>query len=64
MGHIFSTGPYMAITAKLGLNISSTARLISYPQAAGQHICVSFWYYIFGNSIGMLSSVSGTILFA
>lgn len=43
----------MSIRAERGLNISSAARLISFPQAAGQ-ICVSFWYHIFGNSIGML----------
>lgn len=51
----------MVITAKSGLNISSAAKLVSYPQAAGQNICVSFWYHVFGNSIGMLSSVYGTV---
>ncbi|TNM98369.1 hypothetical protein fugu_014615 [Takifugu bimaculatus] len=49
---------YMVITAKYGLNISSAARLISYPQTAGQNICVSFWYHIFGNSIGSLKFIA------
>ncbi|KAM7379552.1 hypothetical protein PAMP_005098 [Pampus punctatissimus] len=50
-------GYYMSIMAKNNLNISSAARLISYPQPAGQVICVSFWYHIFGNSIGSLRFV-------
>ncbi|KAM4557404.1 apical endosomal glycoprotein [Fundulus diaphanus] len=44
-------GYFMLIEAKNNLNISSSARLISFPQPAGQTLCVSFHYYIFGNSI-------------
>lgn len=47
-----SAGHYMLIKAASNLNISSTARLISLPQPAGQVICVSFLYHIFGSSIG------------
>lgn len=47
-----ATDYYMLITAKRNLDIASAARLISFPQPAGQVICVSFWYHIFGNSIG------------
>lgn len=53
----FPTGYYMIITANRNLNISSTARLMSFPQPAGQVICVSFWYHIFGNSIGTCFTV-------
>lgn len=57
-----STDYHMIIRAKSDLNVSSAARLISFPQAAGQIICVSFWYHIFGNSIGMHSSVYITVV--
>uniref|UniRef100_A0A3Q2DQA7 MAM domain-containing protein n=1 Tax=Cyprinodon variegatus TaxID=28743 RepID=A0A3Q2DQA7_CYPVA len=40
------------------LNMSSSARLISFPQTAVQTICVSFHYYIFGNSIGSLKFIT------
>lgn len=49
----FSTGSFMILSASPNINISSTARLISYPQPADQDICVSFYYHIFGSSIGM-----------
>ncbi|XP_070701014.1 MAM and LDL-receptor class A domain-containing protein 1 [Pempheris klunzingeri] len=49
---------YMLITTTPKLNISSAARLISFPQPAGQVICVSFWYHIFGNSIGSLKFIA------
>lgn len=45
-------GYYMLIAGKRNLNISSAARLISFARPAGQVICVSFRYHIFGNSIG------------
>lgn len=51
-------GHYMLIKAASNLNISSTARLISLPQPAGQVICVSFLYHIFGSSIGSLKFIS------
>lgn len=54
-------GYYMLITAKPNLNISSAARLISFPRPAGQVICVSFFYHIFGNSIGTCFTVYGYI---
>lgn len=52
-----SAGHYMLIKAASNLNISSTARLISLPQPAGQVICVSFLYHIFGSSIGTYLTV-------
>ncbi|XP_071348966.1 MAM and LDL-receptor class A domain-containing protein 2 isoform X2 [Trachinotus anak] len=51
-------GYYMLIKAAHNLNISSAARLISYPQPTGQVTCVSFWYHIFGNSIGSLKFIA------
>ncbi|XP_044077011.1 MAM and LDL-receptor class A domain-containing protein 1 isoform X2 [Siniperca chuatsi] len=51
-------GYYMLITTKPNLNISSAARLISFPRPAGQVICVSFLYHIFGNSIGSLKFIA------
>ncbi|KAK2822608.1 hypothetical protein Q5P01_022673 [Channa striata] len=51
-------GYYMIIQAKYNLDISSSARLISFPRPAGQVICVSFWYHIFGNSIGSLRFIA------
>ncbi|XP_018531715.2 MAM and LDL-receptor class A domain-containing protein 1 [Lates calcarifer] len=48
----------MLITASYKVNISSVARLVSFPQPAGQVICVSFWYHIFGNSIGSLKFIA------
>ncbi|XP_076601190.1 MAM and LDL-receptor class A domain-containing protein 1 [Chaetodon auriga] len=44
-------GYYMLVSANAYTDVSSAARLISFPQSAGQFICVSFWYYIFGSSI-------------
>lgn len=53
----------MFIQAAYNLNLSSAARLVSFPQPAGQTICVSFFYYIFGNSIGKcFSSIHKTKL--
>ncbi|XP_014854147.1 PREDICTED: MAM and LDL-receptor class A domain-containing protein 2-like [Poecilia mexicana] len=51
-------GYFMLIKANNQLDISSTARLISFPKPAGQTICVSFRYYIFGNSIGSLRFIT------
>ncbi|XP_061588557.1 MAM and LDL-receptor class A domain-containing protein 2 [Cololabis saira] len=51
-------GTYMLIKAASNLNTSSAARLASFPQPAGQVICVSFFYYIFGNSIGSLKFIT------
>nr|XP_020447005.1 MAM and LDL-receptor class A domain-containing protein 1-like isoform X2 [Monopterus albus] len=51
-------GYYMIITPSYNLDISSAARLISFPRPAGQVICVSFWYHIFGNSIGSLKFIA------
>nr|XP_033506790.1 MAM and LDL-receptor class A domain-containing protein 1 [Epinephelus lanceolatus] len=51
-------GYYMLITTSHNLNTSSTARLVSFPQPAGQVICVSFKYHIFGNSIGSLKFIA------
>lgn len=49
---------YMYIEASEYSDVSSTARLMSFPRPVGQIICVSFWYRIFGNSIGMCLKVS------
>nr|XP_020490862.1 MAM and LDL-receptor class A domain-containing protein 1-like isoform X1 [Labrus bergylta] len=51
-------GSYMLISTKLMVDSSSAARLISFPQPAGPVICVSFWYHIFGNSIGSLKIIT------
>ncbi|KAK1879509.1 MAM and LDL-receptor class A domain containing protein 1 [Dissostichus eleginoides] len=51
-------GYFMLITAKYNLNISSAARLISFPRPEGHVTCVSFLYHIFGNSIGSLKFIT------
>ncbi|KAI3374795.1 hypothetical protein L3Q82_021349, partial [Scortum barcoo] len=51
-------GYYMLITATSTLNVSSAARLLSFPQPADRVICVSFLYHIFGNSIGSLKFIA------
>ncbi|XP_019751859.1 MAM and LDL-receptor class A domain-containing protein 2 [Hippocampus comes] len=48
-------GTYMLISSQRGLNISSAARLVGF--AAGQVICVSFRYHIFGTSTGSLKFI-------
>ncbi|KAM6919231.1 apical endosomal glycoprotein [Xenentodon cancila] len=48
----------MLVEAAANLNKSSTARLVSIPQAAGRVICMSFFYQIFGNSIGSLKFIT------
>lgn len=53
-----SADTYMHIVASETSDILSTARLMSLPQPAGQPICLSFRYRIFGNSIGMCWKVS------
>ncbi|XP_041849179.1 MAM and LDL-receptor class A domain-containing protein 2 [Melanotaenia boesemani] len=55
---IAGNGYFMLIQSAYNLNISSTARLISFPQPAGRVLCVSFWYHIFGNSIGSLKFIT------
>lgn len=42
-------GYYMFVATKRDSKPSQTARLISYPQRSK---CVSFWYHIYGASIG------------
>ncbi|XP_034159304.2 MAM and LDL-receptor class A domain-containing protein 1 isoform X1 [Pangasianodon hypophthalmus] len=56
-GHDQTTGSgyYMFVATKKNSNPSETARLISYPQQAK---CVSFWYHIYGASIGSLRFIS------
>ncbi|KAM3603666.1 uncharacterized protein V6R79_000320 [Siganus canaliculatus] len=49
---------HMLIKASSSIDASSNARLVSLPQPAGQTICVSFWYYIFGSSIGSLKFIT------
>ncbi|KAK5889270.1 hypothetical protein CesoFtcFv8_015287 [Champsocephalus esox] len=51
-------GYFMLISAKNNLNISSAARLISFPRPEGHVTCVSFLYHIFGNSIGSLKFIT------
>uniref|UniRef100_A0AAQ5YK66 MAM domain-containing protein n=1 Tax=Amphiprion ocellaris TaxID=80972 RepID=A0AAQ5YK66_AMPOC len=50
-------GNYMIITTD-NLKTSSAARLLSFPQPAGHVLCVSFWYRIFGSSIGSLKFIA------
>lgn len=54
----FAGSSYMQISTSSSTNSSSTARLMSFPRPVGRVICVSFWYRIFGNSIGMFFIVS------
>ncbi|CAL9689267.1 unnamed protein product [Knipowitschia caucasica] len=51
-------GYHMSIEAKRNLDINSRARLVSFPQSTDQHLCVSFWYHIFGSSIGSLKFIT------
>ncbi|KAM9718846.1 MAM and LDL-receptor class A domain-containing protein 1 [Menidia menidia] len=55
---IAGNGYFMLIKAAHNVNSASKARLASLPQPAGQVICVSFWYHIFGNSIGSLKFIA------
>uniref|UniRef100_A0A672HCF2 MAM domain-containing protein n=1 Tax=Salarias fasciatus TaxID=181472 RepID=A0A672HCF2_SALFA len=48
----------MYIKADKNINKTSSARLKSIPQSANEVLCVSFWYHMFGNSIGSLKFVS------
>ncbi|XP_055007320.1 MAM and LDL-receptor class A domain-containing protein 1 isoform X2 [Boleophthalmus pectinirostris] len=52
------TGYHMVIKAERNQNISSAARLVSFPQSAHEGLCVSFWYHIFGNNIGSLKFIT------
>lgn len=52
------TGYHMLIKTEYTNIINSTARLVSYPQSAKHGLCVSFWYHIFGNSIGSLKFIA------
>ncbi|XP_053484115.1 MAM and LDL-receptor class A domain-containing protein 2 isoform X3 [Ictalurus furcatus] len=56
-GHDQTTGSgyYMFVATKRDSKLSQTARLISYPQRSK---CVSFWYHIYGASIGSLRFIS------
>lgn len=56
-GHDQTTGSgyYMFVATKRDSKPSQTARLISYPQRSK---CVSFWYHIYGASIGSLRFIS------
>ncbi|CAL8279708.1 unnamed protein product [Lota lota] len=56
--HTTGKGYYMTIATRNNLHTSLTARLISYPQPVAHVICVSFWYHIFGNSIGSLRFIT------
>ncbi|XP_056452213.1 MAM and LDL-receptor class A domain-containing protein 1-like [Gadus chalcogrammus] len=56
--HTTGKGHYMNIETRNNLDTSSTARLISYPQPVTKAICVSFWYHMFGNSIGSLRFIT------
>ncbi|XP_028297170.1 MAM and LDL-receptor class A domain-containing protein 2 isoform X2 [Gouania willdenowi] len=49
---------YMLIKAAPDVKPTSVARLVSFPQPAGQALCVSFIYHIFGNSIGSLRFIT------
>ncbi|XP_037401783.1 MAM and LDL-receptor class A domain-containing protein 1 isoform X2 [Pygocentrus nattereri] len=53
--HTTGSGYYIYIAPKRSSNPSQTARLVSYPQ---QGKCISFWYHIYGGSIGSLRFIS------
>ncbi|XP_062407771.1 MAM and LDL-receptor class A domain-containing protein 1 [Sardina pilchardus] len=53
--HTTGSGYYMYIGTNRTTNPSMTARLISYPQRTQ---CVSFWYHIYGISIGSLKFIT------
>ncbi|KAI4891478.1 hypothetical protein NFI96_023830, partial [Prochilodus magdalenae] len=53
--HTTGSGYYIYIATKRNSNPAHTARLVSYPQ---QGKCVSFWYHIYGPSIGSLKFIS------
>ena len=50
----------MNFDTRNNLDTSSTARLISYPQPVTKAICVSFWYHMFGNSVGKCPTTMNT----
>ncbi|XP_041658947.1 MAM and LDL-receptor class A domain-containing protein 1 [Cheilinus undulatus] len=64
----FTDGPsgngyYMLINAESiyihkSMNSPPAARLISFPLPADRVTCVSFWYHMFGNSVGSLKFIS------
>ncbi|KAF7668436.1 hypothetical protein LDENG_00014610 [Lucifuga dentata] len=56
--HTTGKGYYMYASTRNNPDSSLAARLISYPQAAGRVICVSFWYHIYGSSIGSLRFIT------
>ncbi|XP_041944947.1 MAM and LDL-receptor class A domain-containing protein 2 isoform X2 [Alosa sapidissima] len=53
--HTTGSGYYMYIGTNRTTNPSMTARLISYPQRTQ---CVSFWYHMYGPSIGSLKFIT------
>ncbi|KAG9273992.1 MAM and LDL-receptor class A domain-containing protein 2-like [Astyanax mexicanus] len=53
--HTTGSGYYMYIAPTRSSNPSQTARMVSYPQ---QGKCISFWYHIYGGSIGSLRFIS------
>ncbi|XP_078791082.1 MAM and LDL-receptor class A domain-containing protein 1 isoform X3 [Oryzias latipes] len=55
---VSGNGYFMLVKAKYNTDPSSVARLMSFPQPGGQTICVSFFYLIFGNSIGSLKFIT------
>ncbi|XP_072296914.1 MAM and LDL-receptor class A domain-containing protein 2 [Eucyclogobius newberryi] len=52
------SGYHMILMTDKKENINSTARLVSFPQLAHEALCVSFWYHMFGNSIGSLKFIT------
>ncbi|RVE62060.1 hypothetical protein OJAV_G00176900 [Oryzias javanicus] len=55
---VTGNGYFMLVKAESNSDASSVARLMSFPQAGGQTLCVSFFYLIFGNSIGSLKFIT------
>ncbi|MBN3307353.1 MLRP2 protein, partial [Amia calva] len=48
---------YMFIAANDKRDPSSKTRLVTYPQPPGATRCISFWYHIYGSSIGTLNFI-------
>lgn len=56
--HTTGEGYFMFVAPRNTLYTSLTARLMSYPQPVAKVICVSFWYRIFGTSVGSLRFIT------
>ncbi|XP_048866511.1 MAM and LDL-receptor class A domain-containing protein 1 isoform X9 [Brienomyrus brachyistius] len=56
--HTSGTGYYMFVGSKSRTATPVQARLLSYPQDARKAQCLSFWYHMFGGTVGSLKFIS------